>query len=529
MDTARQSAHFHQSVWGDYFINYSPLQSRTSLAHQKQKNEKLRVEIRKILLDTIDPLQSLELIDSMERFGVAYHFEKEISDILCRVHKTNIGDDDDDLYAVALHFRLLRQHKYQITSDVFIKFLDDKGEFKSPLCNDVRALLSLYEATYLGFPDEEILDKAKNFSRVHLKSSIYNTEPSLALMVSSALELPLVRRTNRLKARSYLEIYENYNLCNKKLIDFSKLDFNLLQAIHKEEVQVISVWWKQLCLSKYLPFARDRLVESYFWMLAAYSEPSYSHARVINAKIMPLIVATDDIYDIYGTPEELELFTDIIECWDLERVTMLPEYMQRCFLALYNTLKETEDELAPQHNSFRVCYLKDEFKNMTRAYLQEAKWASEGHVPTLEEHLRVTLVTSGYLLITYVVYLGMEEVISKDTYEWVSSFPQIIKSLCIVGRLMNDIGSYQNEQKRNHVASSIQCYAKENGCSELEACKKLREMVEENWKIINREFASSNIPLSLIRPTMNLTYFAYFVYKNKTDIYTNSSKFMKKS
>ncbi|XP_020577961.1 (-)-germacrene D synthase-like, partial [Phalaenopsis equestris] len=365
MDTARQSADFHkihQSVWGDYFINYSPLQSSLTKkqACQKQKNEKLRVEIRKILLDTIDPLQSLELIDSIERFGVAYHFQKEINDILCRVHKRNIGDDDDDLYAVALRFRLLRQHKYQITSDVFIKFLDDKGEFKAHLCNDVRALLSLYEAAYLGFPDEEILDKAKNFSRVHLKSSIYNVEPSLALMVSSALDLPLVRRTDRLKARSYFEIYENYNLCNKNLTEFAKFDFNLLQTIHQEEVRIISVWWKELCLPKYLPFARDRVVETYFWMLAAYSEPCNSHARVINAKITPLIVAIDDIYDIYGTPEELELFTNIIECWDLERVSMLPEYMQRCFLALHDTLKEIEDELAPQHKCFRVYYLKEE-------------------------------------------------------------------------------------------------------------------------------------------------------------------------
>lgn len=472
-------------------------------------------------------MQSLELIDSIQRLGVAYHFEKEINDILCRVHKMNIGDDD--LHAVALHFRLLRQQRYHITSAVFNRFLDDKGDFMASLCSNVKALLSLYEAAYLGFPDEEILDKAKNFSRIHLKSLICKMDPSLALMVSSALELPLVRRIDRPKARTYLEIYDKYSLCNQKLLDFAIFDFNLLQSIHQEEVRIISEWWKELGLSKHLPFARDRIVESYFWMLATYCEPCYSDARMLMAKVMPLVVTTDDIYDIYGTVEELELFTDIIESWDLQRLSALPEYIQRCFHALYNTFREIEDGLALEHNSFRVHYLKDELKRMARAYFQEAKWASECYVPKLEEHLSVTLITSGYLFITCASYVGMKEVISKDTYEWVASFPEIIKSISIVGRIMNDIGSYRNEQKRNHVASSVQCYVKEHGCSDIEACKKLKEMVEEHWKIINREFLSTNIPLPLIRPVLNLACFNDFVYKDRTDIYTDSSEYMKKS
>ncbi|PKU75703.1 Alpha-humulene synthase [Dendrobium catenatum] len=80
---------------------------------------------------------------------------------------------------------------------------------------------------------------------------------------------------------------------------------------------------------------------------------------------------------------------------------------------------------------------------MAHAYLQESNWANVGYVPKLEEHLRVTLITAGYSLITCASYLGMKEVISKDTYEWVANLPKILKSINIVGRLMNDIGSYQ--------------------------------------------------------------------------------------
>ncbi|MBA0833181.1 hypothetical protein Goarm_017512, partial [Gossypium armourianum] len=40
-------------------------------------------------------------------------------------------------------------------------------------------------------------------------------------------------------------------------------------------------WKKGLDLTTKLPFVRDRLVESYFWILGVYFEPQYSFAREI--------------------------------------------------------------------------------------------------------------------------------------------------------------------------------------------------------------------------------------------------------
>ena len=62
-----------------------------------------------------------------------------------------------------------------------------------------------------------------------------------------------------------------------------------------------------------LPFARDRLVECYFWILGVYFEPQYALARRIVTKVIAMTSVLDDIYDIYGTLEELELFTDAID------------------------------------------------------------------------------------------------------------------------------------------------------------------------------------------------------------------------
>ena len=75
-------------------------------------------------------------------------------------------------------------------------------------------------------------------------------------------------------------------------------------------------WWKELDFATKLPFARDRLVEGYFWILGVYFEPQYVRARRILTKTISMTSIIDDIYDAYGTFEELELFTEAIERFD---------------------------------------------------------------------------------------------------------------------------------------------------------------------------------------------------------------------
>ena len=62
-----------------------------------------------------------------------------------------------------------------------------------------------------------------------------------------------------------------------------------------------------------LPFSRDRIVECYFWIVSVYFEPQYSLARKILTKVISMISILDNIYDAYGTLEELEPFTEAIE------------------------------------------------------------------------------------------------------------------------------------------------------------------------------------------------------------------------
>nr|ABX57720.1 sesquiterpene synthase [Vanda hybrid cultivar] len=525
-DSVRQSGDYHPSVWGDYFLSYNPI-SPPELAPLKSRMDELKVEIIQMFNNTKDSLQMMELIDAIQRLGIGYHFEKEINEALSRLFNT--AYDGNDLYTVALRFRLLRQNRYHISSDDFNKFLDEKGDFKDCFSSDAKALLSIYDAAHLAMATEEILDKAINFSKTHLMSMKSHLEPHFSLMVSSSLEIPLFKRTDRIKTRNYLSIYEQDANFNDVLLEFGKIDFICLQAMHQEEVRRLSMWWKNLGLSKKLPFSRDRLVECYFWVLSVYFEPCYSRARTIMTKCIIQMSYLDDIYDVYGKLEELRLLTDAIERWDIKLIDNLPDYMQHSFRSLIETFKDIETELAPEQNSFRVQYLKYEIKKVAKSYLQEATWANKSYVPKLEEHFGVSLITAGYSFLTCAAYMGMKEFISKEVFDWVTSLPEIIKSSCVIGRLMNDIVSFEHEQKRTHVASAIQSYAMEHECSEEEACNKLMEMSNNAWKSISKELVElSNLPSSLIWPIINLARFNEFIYLGK-DLYTNSDHIMKET
>lgn len=60
------------------------------------------------------------------------------------------------------------------------------------------------------------------------------------------------------------------------------------------------------------PFARDRLVECYLWSSGPY-EPRDARCRIISTKVIAVLSTLDDLYDVYGTREELELFTRAVE------------------------------------------------------------------------------------------------------------------------------------------------------------------------------------------------------------------------
>ncbi|PON95189.1 Terpene synthase, N-terminal domain containing protein [Trema orientale] len=113
------SANFSPSIWGDYFMSCASNPSIMEMDKSKagEKMVELKKEVKRNIVEVDDsvenPSEKLKLIDAIQRLGVSYYFQEEIEVVLQQLHNNlhNYDDkkyDDDDLYIVALRFRLLR-------------------------------------------------------------------------------------------------------------------------------------------------------------------------------------------------------------------------------------------------------------------------------------------------------------------------------------------------------------------------------------------------------------------------------------
>ncbi|XP_077221033.1 sesquiterpene synthase TPS2-like [Tasmannia lanceolata] len=236
----RRSAGFHPSIWGDHFLSYT--EDPKKLDAWSKRAEVLKEEVRRILINAKGSLEELDLLDAIQRLGVKYHFEKEIEEALHHLYVAETHASTDDLHYVSLRFRLLRQQGYNVSADVFRKFKDERGNFKASLSTDARGLLSLYEAAFLSIRGDDILDEAITFTKEQLKSAMTHDDAPLAKQIAHALEEEKGR--------------------NDVLLEFAKLDFNILQELHKKELRDLTKWWKDTDVAGKLPFIRDRILPS---------------------------------------------------------------------------------------------------------------------------------------------------------------------------------------------------------------------------------------------------------------------------
>ncbi|CAL9128526.1 unnamed protein product [Musa textilis] len=116
-----------------------------------------------------------------------------------------------------------------------------------------------------------------DFTTKHLKNLMEEVylEPPFREHVAHALEHPLNWRMERIETRWFIEACQRVATVNPLLLELAKLDFNLVQSIHKRELGKLSRWWTDLGLAQWLPFFRDRLTENYFWTVGWAFEPQF--------------------------------------------------------------------------------------------------------------------------------------------------------------------------------------------------------------------------------------------------------------
>ncbi|CAN4114329.1 unnamed protein product [Withania somnifera] len=525
-EIVRPVANFSPSLWGDLFLSFS-IDNHVAQEYA-QEIQVLKEQTRSMLLATGQELAAkLNLIDIIERLGIAYHFDKEINDILGQIYNENYdfeGDDHNDLCTCALQFRLLRQHGYNISLKIFSKFLNGNGKLKESLASDVLGLLSLYEASHVRTHGEDILEDALAFSTTHLQSAAPLLNSPLKEQVKHALEQSLHKGIPRVEIRFFISsIYEKQETKNDVLLRFAKLDYNLLQMLHKQELGEVSRynnikatklfllmiiyqvpmlicnvanWWKDLNFVKTLPYARDRVVECYFWALGVYFEPQYSRARVMLVKTIAIISIVDDTYDAYGTTEELATYTDVIQRWDINEIDRTPDYMKIGYKAILDLYEDYE-------------------KEMYETYA------------TRFEYLRNAFVTTTYYFLATTSYLGMPYA-KEQEFKWLSKNPKILEGRVTICRVIDDIATYEVEKNRGQLSTGIECYMRDYSVSTKAAMDKFQEMGEAGWKDINEGMLRPTpIPMEFLSRILNLARLVDVTYKHNEDGYTHPEKVLK--
>ncbi|KAJ4729952.1 Geraniol synthase [Melia azedarach] len=483
----------------------------------EELHDRTREALRKSTYN--DPVAGMKFIDTIQRLGIGYQFEEDISEHLERF--SNWNADGEDLFVNALRFRLLRHNGFPASPEIFKKFINKDGRLKKSMSKDTRGILSLYEASYLATHGEDILLQAMEFTRTQLTQSMSNMTPNSRRLVVQALQLPRHLRMARLEAGNYINEYSREWNHNPTLLELAKLDFNMVQSSHQRELAEIHRWWKHLGLVDKLGFGRDRPLECFLWTVGIFPDPRYSNCRIELTKTIALLLVIDDIFDTYGSLSDLVLFTDTIQRWDLGAMEQIPEYMQICFMALYNTTNEISYRILKEHGWNVVPQLKRTWVDIFEAQLAEAKWFSEGYVPTQEQYLTNGVTTGGtYMALVHAFFL-MGQGVTKETCSLMEPYPNLFSCSGKILRLWDDLGTAREEQERGDVASSIECYMREQTVSCEEAARKhVRQLIRSLWVELNgvlMDPAAALLPLSIVNASLNLARTAQVVYQHGDD------------
>ncbi|KAL2245368.1 UNVERIFIED_CONTAM: Germacrene-D synthase [Sesamum indicum] len=445
IDEIRRAIKYHPSVWGEYFLTYASTDISSAEEEELQRQKNM---VRTMLAQTPDDsLQKLELIDVVQRLGVGYHFEEEIDKSLRYIHDTYLEytSKDNDLRSTALRFRLLRQQGYPLSCDVFDKFLDGEGNFEESLVENVEGLLELYEAAHFGVHGEEILDKAMEFSSSKLKYLLPNMNCSLSTRVKAALETSIRKSLSRLGPKKFIPMYQHDKSCNEILLNFAKLDYNIVQKLHQKELSEITRW-------------------------------------------------------------------------DANALEKVPPYLRICYEALSDVYIEMENEVKEIGELYRVQYAKEEMKKLVRAYLEETKWSYSKDIPTMEEYMKVAIVTATYMMLSTGSLVGMGNLVTKKDFDWVTSEPLLVIASSAVCRLTNDVVGYGFEQKR----AAVHCYMNQYGVSKEEAVVEIRKLTKKAWKDMNQEcLQPTPVSVPVLTRVVNLARIVHLFY-DYADEYSNS-------
>ncbi|WOH16457.1 hypothetical protein DCAR_0936010 [Daucus carota subsp. sativus] len=243
-------------------------------------------------------------------------------------------------------------------------------------------------------------------------------------------------------------------------------------------------------------------------------EPQYQLSRRILTKVFSLVVVLDDMYDVYGTVEELILFTDAIERWDISALDQLPEYMRYIYRIILEVYIEVEEELSQAGIPLnRAQYAKDAMKEIIRSYIFDAKCINKWLVPTMEENMSNSVVSSTIPILATHFFAGMGDIVTVEALEWLSKYPLMVQASSLYCVLTDNIAE-DEVGKAADAACFVDCYMKQHGVSKEYTYSEFGKQRVKAWKDMNSEcLRPTAVPLPLLSVVLSIPRLAYILYE----------------
>nr|A0A5P8DI06.2 RecName: Full=Ent-atiserene synthase KSL1, chloroplastic; Flags: Precursor [Isodon japonicus] len=431
----------------------------------------------------LDIYSQLCIVDNLERLGISRFFSTEIQSVLDDTYRCWLQGDEEifmDASTCGLAFRTLRMNGYKVTSDSFIKVVQDCFSSSSPgHMRDVNTTLELYRASELMlYPHEIELEKQNSRLRSLLEQELSGgsiQSSQLNAEVKQALDYPFYAVLDRMAKKKTIEHYNiddsrilKTSFClpsfgNKDLLSLSVQDYNRCQAIHREELREFDRWFVENRLDE-LEFARHKSAYYYCYFAAAatFFAPELSDARMSWAKNALMTTMVDDLFDVTGSVEEMKNLIQLVELWDVDVSTECRSHkVQILFSALKRTICEVGDRAHQLQGRSIRSHIIVIWLDLLHSMMKEVEWSRDKFVPTMDEYVSNAYVSFalGPIVLPALYLVGpklSEEMVNHSEYH------NLFKLMSMCGRLLNDIRGYEREHDDGKL-NAMSLYIMNNG------------------------------------------------------------------
>lgn len=258
----------------------------------------------------------------------------------------------------------------------------------------------------------------------------------MLIQVEYALTFPWYASLPRLEHRSYLDqygtddiwigksLYRMPTITNELFLKLAIADFNLCQALHKQELEQV-IRWNASCNFRDLDFARQKSMECFFSGAATMFEPEMAPARLVWARCCVLTTVLDDYFDAGMPLAELQTFLQAVRMWDPRLVSELPDRAKVLFSGLYTTVNAIANEAYVAQNRDVSHHLRHFVRSTPAGHVFDEYMDVANVSIALEPIVRTTLFFAGHTL--------DEEILDSRDYH------NVMHLVNDVGRILNDI------------------------------------------------------------------------------------------